>query len=82
VSASRQRSTRMAIHETVISLGLTIGSAAGGYLCEHVGLYWPYWFAAAVVILGMIGQAAIHVGTRARSRRDNHLSSADRPAKS
>lgn len=77
VSASRQRSTRMAIHEIVISLGLTIGSAAGGYLCEHVGLYWPYWFAAAVVVLGMIGQVAIHVGTRARSSLDGSARSAD-----
>ncbi len=67
-SASRKRSARMAIHEIVISLGLTIGSAAGGYLCEHVGLYWPYWFAVGIVVLGMIGQAAIHAGTRARMR--------------
>ncbi len=66
-SASRHRSTRMAIHESVISLGLTIGSAAGGYLCEHVGLYWPYWFAVGVVVLGLIGQAAVHAGTRART---------------
>ena len=40
-SGSKKRSGRMAIHEIVISLGLTIGSAAGGYLCEHVGLYAP-----------------------------------------
>lgn len=77
VSASRKRSARMAIHEIVISLGLTIGSAAGGYLCEHVGLYWPYWFAVAVVILGMIGQAAIHAGTRARSGASGPESSTD-----
>jgi MFS family permease len=67
-SASRKRSTRMALHEMVISLGLTLGSAAGGYLSEHVGLYTPYWFAAGLVGLGMIGQVAIHVGSRARAR--------------
>lgn len=66
-SASRKRSARMAIHEIVISLGLTIGSAAGGYLCEHMGLYAPYWFAVGVVGLGMIGQVAIHVGSRAKA---------------
>jgi predicted MFS family arabinose efflux permease len=65
-SASRKRSARMAIHETVISLGLTIGSLAGGYLAEHVGLYAPYWFAVAVVGLGMIGQTVIHVASHAR----------------
>jgi predicted MFS family arabinose efflux permease len=66
-SASKKRSTRMAIHEIVISLGLTIGSAAGGWLCEHVSLYSPYWFAVAVVGLGMAGQGAIHLCARART---------------
>lgn len=65
-SASKKRSGRMAIHEIVISLGLTIGSAAGGYLAEHAGLYAPYWFAVGVVALGLIGQAVIHVGSRGR----------------
>jgi len=67
-SASRRRSSRMAIHEMVISLGLTIGSAAGGYLSEHMALYAPYWFAAGAVGLGMIGQVAIHLVSRARDR--------------
>jgi predicted MFS family arabinose efflux permease len=66
-SGSRKRSGRMAIHETVISLGLTIGSAAGGYLCDHVGLYAPYWFAVAVVAAGMLGQVVLHVGVRSRA---------------
>lgn len=63
---SRKRSGRMAIHETVISLGLTIGSAAGGYLCDRVNLYAPYWFAAGVVVVGMVGQVVLHVGVRSR----------------
>jgi MFS family permease len=66
-SASKKRSGRMAIHEIVISLGLTIGSAAGGYLAEHAGLYSPYWFAVGVVGLGMIGQTVIHIGSRSRA---------------
>jgi len=65
-SASRKRSARMAIHEIVISLGLTIGSFAGGYLAEHVGLYAPYWFAVGVVSLGMVGQMAIHLTAQTR----------------
>ena len=67
-SGSTKRSGRMAIHEIVISLGLTIGSAAGGYLCDRVGLYAPYWFAVGVIILGLAGQVIIHFGTRARMR--------------
>jgi MFS family permease len=66
-SGSKKRSGRMAIHEIVISLGLTIGSAAGGYLAEHAGLYVPYWFAVGLVGLGMIGQTAIHIGSRSRA---------------
>jgi MFS family permease len=67
-SASRQRSARMAIHEIVISLGLTIGSFAGGYLAEHVGLYAPYWFTIGLVGLGAGAQTVIHVALRARAR--------------
>ena len=67
-SASKKRSARMAIHEIVISVGLTIGSLAGGYLAEHIGLYAPYWFAVALVGLGVATQMAIHAGSRARVR--------------
>ncbi len=65
-SASRQRSARMAIHEIVISLGLTIGSFTGGYLAEHVGLYAPYWFAVGLVALGAGVQMVIHIAARTR----------------
>jgi len=65
-SASKRRSVRMAIHEIVISLGLTLGSLAGGYLAEHVGLYTPYWFAVGVIAAGMAGQSAIHWSSRTR----------------
>lgn len=68
-SASRQRSARMAIHEIVISLGLTIGSFAGGYLAERAGLYAPYWFAVGLVGLGAGVQVVLHVAARARIRR-------------
>ena len=70
-SASRKRSTRMAIHEMVISLGLTIGSAAGGYLSEHVSLYTPYWSAVGVIGGGAVAQAVIHLAYRMRVRRQD-----------
>ncbi|MCU0914948.1 MAG: MFS transporter [Planctomycetes bacterium] len=65
-SASRKRSARMAIHEIVISVGLTIGSFAGGYLAEHVGLYTPYWFAIGLVGTGLAGQLGLHLAARRR----------------
>ncbi len=65
-SAERQRSARMAIHETVISLGVTVGSFAGGYLAER-GLYAPYWFAVGLVALGGGAQVVIHLAARARA---------------
>jgi MFS family permease len=65
-SASRRRSARMAIHEIAISLGLTIGSFAGGYLAEHVGLYAPYWFGVGLVGLGAGTQMVIYRVARAR----------------
>lgn len=61
VSGSRQRSVRMTIHELVISLGISSGSAAGGYLAKNVGLTAPYWFAIGLVCLGLVLQLAIHI---------------------
>jgi MFS family permease len=65
-SASRKRSVRMVIHEMVISLGISVGSGAGGYLAKNVGLYAPYWFAVALVALGLALQLALHAVSRAR----------------
>lgn len=59
-SGSSNRSARMTIHETVISLGITIGAGTGGYLAKNVGPYAPYWFAIVLVSLGGLLQAAIH----------------------
>jgi MFS family permease len=63
-SASEKRSVRMTIHEIVISLAITIGSFAGGYLAEHVGLLAPYWFAIGVVTLGGVAQLIVLVAVR------------------
>jgi len=53
---SRKRSARMAIHEVTLSLGVVVGSGAGGYLSGNVGTYSPYWFAVAVLALGFVAQ--------------------------
>jgi MFS family permease len=56
---SRKRSTRMAIHEVTLSLGVVVGSGAGGYLAENVGSYSPYWFAIGLVALGLMAQTIV-----------------------
>jgi MFS family permease len=58
---SRKRSRQMAIHEVTISLGVIVGSASGGYLAGHYGVYEPYWFALVVLALGLAAQAAIWI---------------------
>jgi MFS family permease len=54
---SKKRSAPMAIHEVTLSLGIIVGSGAGGYLAANVGPYSPYWFALGVLALGVIAQA-------------------------
>ena len=66
-AASRKRSVRMVIHEIVISLGVTAGSWPSGHLAQHVGPYAPYWFAVALVGLGILGQICIHIVSLARA---------------
>lgn len=54
---SRKRSAPMAIHEVTLSMGIVVGSGAGGYLAANVGLYSPYWFAVGILVLGVVAQA-------------------------
>lgn len=75
-SASSNRSVRMAIHELVISLGIGIGSATGGYLGKNVGDYAPYWFVIALVCSGAVVQLVIHLTSRVlASRRESQVDS-------
>ncbi|NLZ03929.1 MAG: MFS transporter [Phycisphaerae bacterium] len=69
VSASRNRSTRMVIHEIVISVGVITGAGTGGHLARHVGPYAPYWFAVALIGLGLVVQLAIYFACRTRFPR-------------
>ena len=54
----------MAIHEVTLSLGVIVGSGAGGYLSRNFGIYWPYWFAVIVLALGLIAQVVVWVVLR------------------
>jgi len=46
----------MVIHETTISIGVIVGSGAGGYFAKNVGLHWPYWFALILMAAGFVLQ--------------------------
>jgi MFS family permease len=63
---SRKRSAQMAIHEVTLSLGVIVGSGAGGYLSKNFGIYSPYWFAVIVLALGLIAQVVIWVVLKPR----------------
>ena len=68
VSGSKRRSARMAIHETVLSIGFFNGSLVGGYLSNHFGRYMPYWFALGVLAVGFVGQTLVWLLAAPRRR--------------
>ena len=53
---TKKRSIQMVIHESTLSLGIVVGSGAGGYFAKNVGLYWPYWFAMILLAIGFVIQ--------------------------
>ena len=53
---TKKRSVQMVIHETTISIGVIVGSGAGGYFAKNVGLHWPYWFALILLAAGFTAQ--------------------------
>lgn len=59
ISGAPNRSAKMAIHETTLSLGMIIGSLFGGFLSDHFTRYTPYWFGFAIVLAGLAAQSAI-----------------------
>jgi len=64
---SRKRSAQMTIHEVTISLGVIVGSGAGGYLSRNFGIYCPYWFAVIVLAVGLMAQVVTWVVLRKES---------------
>jgi MFS family permease len=56
---SKKRSVQMVIHETTLSLGVVVGSGAGGYFAKNLGLLWPYWFALILLAAGFFAQLTL-----------------------
>jgi MFS family permease len=59
VSGAKSRSGLMALHEFLLSVGLVIGSLAGGYVSDAFGRYMPYWFGLLAVLAAMALQGII-----------------------
>ncbi len=53
---TKKRSVQMVIHEATISVGIIVGSGAGGYFARKIGLYFPYWFVLALLAAGLFAQ--------------------------
>ncbi|OHB60848.1 MAG: hypothetical protein A2167_00960 [Planctomycetes bacterium RBG_13_46_10] len=65
---TKKRSVQMVIHEVTISIGIIVGSGAGGYLAKNIGLYQPYWFALALVAAGLFIQLTLLLHGRLRQK--------------
>jgi len=59
VSGSVNRAGRMAIHESILSAGLIIGSSIGGILYEKYTMSIVYQFCAGLVLFGAVLQTAL-----------------------
>ena len=59
ISGAVNRSGMMALHESLLSVGLISGSFAGGYLYQRVSMAAVYAFSAAIVLAGLAVQAVL-----------------------
>ena len=67
VSGSKNRTGRMAIHETILSIGFSIGCVVGGMLGDHFSRYSPYIFGFGIVFAGMAAQTLIWFSFKQKS---------------
>ena len=64
LAGSANRAAHSAVHEALFSAGLVCGALGGGFLYENYSMSTAYQACAAVVIVGIICQAAIAVWAR------------------
>ena len=65
VSGSIRRASRMAIHESLLSAGLFVGSCLGGLIYENSGMVALYSCCAAALLACAIVQAVLSAGKKA-----------------
>lgn len=73
VSGGKNRSGRMAIHETILGAGFASGSLFGGMISDSFGRAFPYWFGCGVIAASGICQMILwfSIGTL---QKQKHLS--------
>jgi len=60
VSGSIARTKRMAVHESLLAVGLIFGSSLGGLIYEKYSMTAVYYFSAAVVMSGVLLQLGLY----------------------
>ena len=63
VAGSRNREQRMAVHESVLTAGLILGSVGGGYLYQTYSMDIAFLFCALIAAIGFFCQLMIHRDT-------------------
>jgi MFS family permease len=66
VAGGKNRSGKMAIHETIIGAGYAIGSILGGIISDNFGRQWPYIFGCIIIGAAGIIQIAVWFSLRRR----------------
>ena len=64
MAGSANRASRSSLHEALVSGGLFAGALGGGVAYQHAGIETVYLLSAAVVMAGVVAQAAIGLWVR------------------
>jgi predicted MFS family arabinose efflux permease len=69
VSGSRERGKRMAIHESLLTGGMVVGSAFGGLLYDHFDIQLVYLVFIGVLILGALAASIFYIMNKKAAAR-------------
>jgi predicted MFS family arabinose efflux permease len=59
VSGTSERARRMAVHESLLALGVISGSTVGGWIYQSAGMEYAYGLLIALLSVGLAAQAVI-----------------------